>query len=158
MRIASVILDIPTQALDAPYTYEVPETADDEVFPVAVGCAVLVPFLGDFMVFLGGSRLREDAGGIPGIACILQCSVVRDRGGLMPVVRHGGKGVRPYLVRAFPCAPMSALRSASPVFVAAIRAGVRVCGSVRVRVVSYVFVPVVWHGSTFPTVFPGQLS
>ena len=42
MRFASVILDIPTQALDAPYTYAVPEEAGDQ--PIEVGCAVLVPF------------------------------------------------------------------------------------------------------------------
>ena len=45
MKLASVILDIPTQALDAPYTYAVPDdlaAAGD--YPVAVGCAVLVPF------------------------------------------------------------------------------------------------------------------
>ncbi|MBE6464140.1 MAG: primosomal protein N' [Eggerthellaceae bacterium] len=39
-RLASVILDIPTQALDSPYTYAVPSDLDD----VAVGCAVYVPF------------------------------------------------------------------------------------------------------------------
>ena len=48
MKLASVILDIPTQALDAPYTYSVPETlvAEDggaSDYPVEVGCAVLVP-------------------------------------------------------------------------------------------------------------------
>ena len=42
MKLASVILDIPTQALDAPYTYAVPEEAGDQ--PIEVGCAVLVPF------------------------------------------------------------------------------------------------------------------
>lgn len=42
MKLASVILDIPTQALDAPYTYVVPEEAGDQ--PIEVGCAVLVPF------------------------------------------------------------------------------------------------------------------
>ena len=46
MRLASVILDIPTQALDTPYTYLVPEDALAEAaeLPVLVGCAVLVPF------------------------------------------------------------------------------------------------------------------
>ena len=39
MRSAEVILDIPTQALDAPYTYAVPSDMDE----VDVGCAVLVP-------------------------------------------------------------------------------------------------------------------
>lgn len=42
MKLASVILDIPTQALDAPYTYAVPEEAGDQ--PIEVGCAVLVLF------------------------------------------------------------------------------------------------------------------
>ena len=68
MKLASVILDIPTQSLDAPYTYAVPEAGlFGELFPdadfdadgasgfagaaraaetyvVSVGCAVLVPF------------------------------------------------------------------------------------------------------------------
>ncbi len=49
MRTASVILDIPTQALDTPYTYLVPDTDEDTAahdagFEIAVGCAVLVPF------------------------------------------------------------------------------------------------------------------
>lgn len=42
MTYASVILDIPTQALDSAYTYVVPEILDG----VEVGCAVLVPFGG----------------------------------------------------------------------------------------------------------------
>ena len=42
MKIASVILDIPTQALDAPYTYLVSDQ-DEGDFPIAVGCAVVVP-------------------------------------------------------------------------------------------------------------------
>ena len=40
MRTVSVVLDIQTQALDAPYTYAVPDDMDD----VGVGCAVLVEF------------------------------------------------------------------------------------------------------------------
>ncbi len=40
MILASVILDIPTQALDSAYTYAVPEHLVD----AEVGCAVLVPF------------------------------------------------------------------------------------------------------------------
>lgn len=40
MRIASVILDIDTQALDSAYTYAVP----DDLNEIEVGCAVLVPF------------------------------------------------------------------------------------------------------------------
>lgn len=42
MILASVILDIPTQALDCAYTYAVPE----DFYDVEVGCAVLVPFGG----------------------------------------------------------------------------------------------------------------
>ena len=60
MKLASVILDIPTQALDAPYTYAIPEeglfaaacegagdeegTASERDFTIDVGAAVLVPF------------------------------------------------------------------------------------------------------------------
>ena len=44
MKLASVILDIPTQALDTPYSYLVPEDASEGEFEVEVGCAVLVPF------------------------------------------------------------------------------------------------------------------
>ena len=43
MKLASVILDIPTQALDAPYTYRVPEQVDDDEYPICVGCSVVVP-------------------------------------------------------------------------------------------------------------------
>ena len=50
MKLASVILDIPTQSLDSPYTYVVPEDEDGGDFgsdlPVQVGCAVVVPFGG----------------------------------------------------------------------------------------------------------------
>lgn len=44
MRLASVILDIPTQALDTPYTYVVPDEEREGDYTIAVGCAVLVPF------------------------------------------------------------------------------------------------------------------
>lgn len=40
MKLASVVLDIPTQSLDTPYTYVVPESAAE----AEVGCCVLVPF------------------------------------------------------------------------------------------------------------------
>ena len=40
MRIAQVILDIPTQALDQAYSYLVPDQMQD----AQVGCPVLVPF------------------------------------------------------------------------------------------------------------------
>ena len=46
MKIASVILDIPTQALDAPYIYRVPEQVEDGDYPICVGCAVVVPLGG----------------------------------------------------------------------------------------------------------------
>ena len=46
MKLASVILDIPTQALDAPYTYCVPEQVEEGDYAICVGCAVLVPFGG----------------------------------------------------------------------------------------------------------------
>lgn len=45
MKLASVILDIPTQALDTPYTYAVPNMqVETGGYDLAVGCAVLVPF------------------------------------------------------------------------------------------------------------------
>ena len=40
MKLASLILDIPTQSLDSLFTYRVPEGMED----ARVGCAVLVPF------------------------------------------------------------------------------------------------------------------
>ena len=40
MRIAKIILDIPTQALDSAYSYLLPDDMDE----AQVGCAVLVPF------------------------------------------------------------------------------------------------------------------
>ena len=43
MKCVSVILDIPTQALDTPYTYQVPDALRDAA---QVGCAVVVPFGG----------------------------------------------------------------------------------------------------------------
>ena len=43
MKLASVILDIATQALDAPYTYRVPEQAAEGDYDIEVGCAVVVP-------------------------------------------------------------------------------------------------------------------
>ena len=43
MKLASVILDIPTQALDTPYTYRVPDDLGEGDYDVCVGCAVVVP-------------------------------------------------------------------------------------------------------------------
>lgn len=66
MKLASVILDIPTQALDVPYTYMVPDQdvqADAGDYPICVGCAVVVP-LGarqavGFVVELQDCDIRE---------------------------------------------------------------------------------------------------
>ncbi|WP_080797943.1 replication restart helicase PriA [Arabiibacter massiliensis] len=60
MKLASVILDIPTQALDAPYTYAVPDDAGDGQL-IEVGCAVLVPLGGRRAVgFVVGIDEREE--------------------------------------------------------------------------------------------------
>ena len=59
MFVASVIVDIPTQALDAPYSYAVP---DD--MAVSVGCAVLVTLGGRKAVgYVAG---LEEASAAPG--------------------------------------------------------------------------------------------
>lgn len=68
MKLASVILDIPTQALDAPYTYRVPDDAAEGDYPIQVGCAVVVP-LGSrqvvgFVVEMGEFEPDEIPGGI----------------------------------------------------------------------------------------------
>ena len=39
-------MDIPTQALDTPYSYLVPDQAEENDYPIAVGCAVVVPLGG----------------------------------------------------------------------------------------------------------------
>ncbi len=47
MRLASVILDIPTRALDSAYTYALPNDdsgGGEDRAAAEVGCAVLVPF------------------------------------------------------------------------------------------------------------------
>ena len=59
MKLASVILDIPTQALDAPYTYRVPDDVTEGDYPIEVGCAVVVP-LGPRQVV--GCRERRGVG------------------------------------------------------------------------------------------------
>lgn len=46
MRFASVVLDIPTQALDSAYTYAVPADLCQQGETLQVGCAVVVPFGG----------------------------------------------------------------------------------------------------------------
>ena len=59
MRIASVVLDIPTQALQEPYYYGVLPEQDGE-YPVEVGCVVVVEFgrreASGFVVALGEAR------------------------------------------------------------------------------------------------------
>ncbi len=61
MKLASVILDIPTQALDTPYTYAVSDEAGGGDQPVEVGCAVLVPFGSRQAVgFVIGIEERDD--------------------------------------------------------------------------------------------------
>ena len=62
MKLASVILDIPTQALDAPYAYVVPDDAPDDGLAVEVGCAVLIPF-GHRQAVGFVVRIEEHAGG-----------------------------------------------------------------------------------------------
>lgn len=44
MKLASVVLDIPTQALDSSYTYSVPDNLPASPFALEVGCAVQVSF------------------------------------------------------------------------------------------------------------------
>ena len=66
MKLASVILDIPTQALDAPYTYRVPDEMGEGDYPVEVGCAVVVP-LGPRQAVGFVVELREcEPDGVPG--------------------------------------------------------------------------------------------
>ncbi len=64
MILASVILDVPTQSLDAPYTYAVADTPfrnGDDGYDVSVGCAVLVPFGGRKVVgFVVGLEERAE--------------------------------------------------------------------------------------------------
>lgn len=62
MITASVILDIPTQSIDTPYTYVVP----DHMVDAEVGCAVLVSFGNrkavGFIVAIGEDEARSDVG------------------------------------------------------------------------------------------------
>ena len=68
MKLASVILDIPTQAIDAPYTYLVPDQVDEDDYPICVGCAVVVPLGGrqavGFVVELAECDIRELPNGL----------------------------------------------------------------------------------------------
>ena len=72
MKLASVILDIPTQSLDAPYSYALPEEgeggAGEGDFPIEVGCSVLVPFghrsAVGFVVGIGDFEEDELPGGL----------------------------------------------------------------------------------------------
>ena len=59
MKLASVILDIPAQALDSAYTYVVPES----LYDLEVGSAVLVPFGGRQAIgYVVGISEAEDEG------------------------------------------------------------------------------------------------
>ena len=66
MKLASVILDIATQALDAPYTYLVPEQEEDGDYTIQVGCAVVVPLGGRQAVGFIVSMFECEPGEIPG--------------------------------------------------------------------------------------------
>lgn len=58
MKCVSVILDIPTQALDTPYTYQVPDALRETA---QVGCAVAVPFGGRKAIgYIVGTELVPD--------------------------------------------------------------------------------------------------
>ena len=72
MRLASLILDIPTQALDSLYSYIVPEDMDE----ACVGCAAVVPF-----------------GGRPAIGYIVKVEEVEERD-------LGARGLNPAKLRA----------------------------------------------------------
>lgn len=79
MAYASVILDIPTQALDSAYTYAVPETFGE----VRIGCAVLVPFGGrpavGYVVALS-SEAPENVSRIKAIQSVLSDSYFDETG------------------------------------------------------------------------------
>ena len=71
MFFASVILDIPTAALDAPYTYAVPETADERALfikgakrskakPAQKPKAPAQPTFEDFLAAEAASSVLED--------------------------------------------------------------------------------------------------
>ena len=66
MKLASVILDIATQALDAPYTYRVPEQAAEGDYDIEVGCAVVVPLGARQVVGFVIELFECEAGEIPG--------------------------------------------------------------------------------------------
>jgi primosomal protein N' (replication factor Y) len=79
MAYASVILDIPTQALDSAYVYAVPDELDE----VRVGCAVLVPFGGrravGYVVALS-SEAPENVSRIKSIHSVLSDSYFDEAG------------------------------------------------------------------------------
>ena len=68
MKLASVILDIATQALDTPYTYRVPEQAAEGDYDIEVGCAVVVPLgarqVVGFVIELFECEVDEIPGGL----------------------------------------------------------------------------------------------
>ena len=86
MTYASVILDIPTQALDSAYTYALPA----DLAHAQIGCAVLVPFggrkaIGYVVGLIEGAEARgiigpdsiivEPTSGNQGIGLALVCAV-----------------------------------------------------------------------------------
>ena len=66
MKLASVILDIPTQALDVPYTYRVPDQQGGDDYPVCVGCAVVVPLGGRKAIGFVVELFDGDSDALPG--------------------------------------------------------------------------------------------
>lgn len=65
MKLASVIVDVPTQALDAPYTYRVPNQPESD-WPIVAGCAVIVPLGHRQVVGFVIDLFDCEAGEIPG--------------------------------------------------------------------------------------------
>lgn len=105
MKIASVILDIPTKALDGAYTYLVPDgdvclraqgfdqvslydlldeadPAPEEAFEVAVGCAVLVP--------LGAREVVGFVVDVKEVSCEQELPAGVSAGKLKPIIRALG--------------------------------------------------------------------
>ncbi len=91
MITASVILDIPTQALDTAYAYSIP----DDMVDAEVGCAVLVPFGGrkavGFIVSVDESFDNEERIGAMGAS---HCCAPAERGEGEPHQAHFGFGAQ----------------------------------------------------------------
>ena len=90
MKLASVILDIATQALDAPYTYAVPDSlGSEDSLPIQVGCAVVVPFRNTREVGFVVDLFEADPENLPGgltadklkpVACVASASYFDEEG------------------------------------------------------------------------------